>query len=238
MALISHYIFHIEAKYTIEISNKIESYLQEELATAFKLYLSSTPKIRIEVEPGSIRIYAVTLAALSSLYVGIGLYGSFRSGIDYIIADSKSIFSIVTRNFQKAGIQPQSIKERRKVEATPEKLRRLYLKIDDLDRNYSNCSKDENRKKIGNIKEYLLKILYSIDDQEDIELLKYNIGSKHISGTEFLEVYSVKYGYTNNLPYEKNNPSQYLKNYERLFFRDEEELLKIEDSRNKKKGKT
>ncbi|WP_299494584.1 hypothetical protein [uncultured Shewanella sp.] len=71
-----------------------ELYLEELTSKYANLIYDQQTEIYVQLQEGSLK---VTLAVVGALYIGIGQYGSFHSGIDYMIKDSKSLMSLVTR---------------------------------------------------------------------------------------------------------------------------------------------
>ncbi len=101
MALIAGIRFRFDLSFHEIDLQSAESYLSDITSRYSDSIYNQNTDIHVNLEEGSLR---ATLLVLGTLYIGIGQYGSFRSGIDYMINDAKSLMSLVTSQIVKNGM--------------------------------------------------------------------------------------------------------------------------------------
>ncbi len=111
-------------------------------------------------EDGSLK---VGLAIIGAIYIGIGQYGSFRSGIDYLIKDAKSLQEFVTSEIVRNGLNESDIIEGKRVQCDPNKIRRVLLSIDRLE-SKSGITEVDRLKEISKIKTSVRNICNSVKE--------------------------------------------------------------------------
>src|SRR5690606_28837010 len=87
VALLAGFDFHFDLDFNEIPLHEAERYLEELTSKYANLIYDQQTKIYVRLQEGSLK---VTLTVVGALYIGIGQYGSFRSGIDYMIKDAKS----------------------------------------------------------------------------------------------------------------------------------------------------
>ncbi|MEA9438691.1 hypothetical protein VCX44_23575 [Aeromonas caviae] len=162
MALLAGMDFHFDLDFNEVPLQEAERYLEELTSKYANLIYAQQTKIYVRLQDGSLK---VTLAVAGALYLGIGHYGSFRSGIDYMIKDAKSLMSLITSEIVKNGVNEADIVESNKMHCDPDKIRRVLLAIDRLE-SKSRISKLELDKELSKIRTSVRKICGSLDEED------------------------------------------------------------------------
>lgn len=189
--------FHIDIETTENEKQNLKEYLENNIKNISKVIFKQEVGIHIEIENGSIKTF---LVILGSLYIGIGHYGSFRAGIDQLIKDSKIMQKIIFNDLNKNGIDEDRILVNKRLVAAPDKIRKIFIKIDKLEENYNKNSMDDNKKEIQKIIYMLENVLNQIDNETDFELIKNGIKSEYLPNFNFL-----KYNHSSSNSYEIKN---------------------------------
>ena len=116
---------------------------------------------------GSIKTW---IAVLGSIYLAIGQYGSFRSGVDQLIQDSKSIKKYVVISLKKDGLDNSVIMDQKRVVSTPDKIRRLLLRIDRFEKKFPKLEEQESKNEFRGIVVAVSRIANEIDIEEDLNM--------------------------------------------------------------------
>lgn len=114
------------------------------------------------VEEGSLKLW---LTALGALYIGIGQYGSFRSGVDYMVKDGREFSERVIEVLYDKGVEQSEVIRTERRLKIPGKVQRLMKQIDRLK------SDQVNSKDIEQVKRELMSVLNSIDNEKDRNLI-------------------------------------------------------------------
>ena len=162
MALLAGLDFHFDLDYDEIPLQEAEVYLEELTSKYANLIYGQQTKIYVRLEEGSLK---VTLAVIGVLYIGIGQYGSFRSGIDYMIKDAKSLNSLVTSEIVKNGMNEADIIESKKMHCDPDRIRRVLLAIDRLE-SKQKLSKSELDKELSKIRTSVRNICSSLSEED------------------------------------------------------------------------
>lgn len=186
--------FHINIELNEDEKQSLKEYLEYNIKNLSKVIFKQEVKIHLEIKNGSIKTW-ITISG--ALYLAIGHYGSFRSGIDQMIKDSKIINEIIYDDLRKNGIDEDRILEKRRLVAVPDKIRKIYIKIDRLEKNYSTNKIDDNKREVENIIYMLQNVLHQIDNEEDFELIKNGIKSEYLPSFDF-----IKNNYSSSILYE------------------------------------
>lgn len=132
-------------------------------------------EIEVHFRQGSLEIL---LTIAGSIYLAIGNYGSFRSGLSQIISDSKALKNLLISSLRKDGIPESAILKKRNLSTTPERVRSLLSRIDRFERQLPELGKDEARVKLGRLLKAVKELTYEMDFPEDINLLMQNLDKK------------------------------------------------------------
>lgn len=203
MTSLSKIFIHIDINFS-EIEKEYGKQYLENLIKSYadNLYRQNA-KIDLYLVDGSLKIY---ITIIGVIYLAIGQYGSFRSGIDYLKKDTEVLSKIIVNDLQKNGLAKKKIIKINKNAGTISKISRLINRIDKF--NQLDHSKDEYKNEIENILKYTQKIIYTLDDEQDINLFLnsvYELDSNH-------RIY-------NELPKRKEN----LIDFKNIFIRNNEE---------------
>ena len=169
--------FHIDIEVNDAVLHESKAYFEEIVKYYASRLFRQDVEVHVYTSDGSLKSKMVMLGAI---YIAIGQYGSFRAGIDQIIEDSKTLQKIVTSTLYKDGISEDLILESKRPIATPNKIRRLFLRIDRLESNYHKLDEEEKIKEIENIRKYIANLMGEMAIPEDIEMLAANISEKYI----------------------------------------------------------
>lgn len=125
-------------------------------------------EVEIQFRQGSLEIFMVVAG---SIYIAVGNYGSFRSGINQIIEDAKALRRLLVSSLRKDGVAESKILEDKRLMATPERVRRMLLRIDRFERQLPDFSEDEARAKLGRLLKSIQNLTNEMEFPEDINLL-------------------------------------------------------------------
>ncbi|AHE50923.1 hypothetical protein AH4AK4_3501 [Aeromonas hydrophila 4AK4] len=162
MALLAGLYFHFHLDYNEIPLQEAEVYLEELTSKYANLIYDQQTEIYVRLEEGSLK---VTLAVVGALYIGIGQYGSFRSGIDYMIKDAKSLNSLVTSEIVKNGMNEADIIESKRMHCDPDRIRRVLLSIDRLE-SKKKLSKSDLDTELSKIRTSVRNICSSLSEED------------------------------------------------------------------------
>ncbi len=177
MSILSKIYFHIDLNLSEENQHLGKEYLETIIKNYSKTIYNQNVEIHTDIQDGSIKIW---LTMIGALYLAIGQYGSFRSGIDKLIDDSKMLQKLLEGNLYKGGLNEEDILESKRINSTPDKIRRLLLRIDRYEKNYQNLEGIEGFKELENIKKSASKLLLEINIKEDYKFLYTEINSIYL----------------------------------------------------------
>jgi len=156
-------------------TQETEIYLKGLTSKYSNIIYGQQTEILVRLEEGSLK---VSLAILGALYIGIGQYGSFRSGIDYMIKDAKSLKELVTNELVKNGLNEADIIESKRIHCDPDKIRRVLLSIERYE-SYKNISREDVKKELSKIRTSVKNICVVLSD-EDAGLFASSIKTKYL----------------------------------------------------------
>ncbi len=162
MTLLAGLNFNFNLDYDKVPLHEAEVYLREQTSKYANLIFRQQTEVYVRLEEGSLK---VTLAVVGALYIGIGHYGSFRSGIDYMIKDAKSLYNLVTSEMVKNGMNEEDIIESKKMHCDPDRIRRVLLAIDRLE-SKQKLSKSELDKELSKIRTSVRNICRSLSEED------------------------------------------------------------------------
>lgn len=106
MTLLAGIEFHFDMDFHEIELHEAELYLEDLTSKYSNLIFNQQTKIYVKFEKGSLKI---KLAILGAIYIGIGQYGSFRSGIDHLINDAKFLKELVTSAIIRNGVNESGV---------------------------------------------------------------------------------------------------------------------------------
>jgi len=160
VAYIAGMDFHFDIEFGEIDIQETENYLKEIVSKYSDLIYRQKTEVYVHLEDGSLK---VRLAIVGAIYIGIGQYGSFRSGIDYLINDAKSLKEIVTSEIVRNGINESDIIDSKRMHCDPDRIRRVLLAIDRLE-SRKCMPKEERLKEISKIMTSVYKICGSVSE--------------------------------------------------------------------------
>lgn len=130
MTILAETYIHLKIDPTEQFKIESEEYLYGlARSVSFELFGRET-EISIRFEDGSWKAW---VAVAGALYIGIGNYGDFRSGVEYLVSDAKKFSEIIIGQFkQKEKLEPKVIYRTERRLGIPGKINRLFLRIDNL----------------------------------------------------------------------------------------------------------
>lgn len=147
--------------------NKVYLYLQEHVKVWAEKSFKNKVYVKISIEDGSLIVKVLVGGlALASL---VAPYGGFRSGIYYIVRDSRNFSNMVIDNFkQDEHVADQSIIRAERRLGVPGKIQRFYKSIDKL--NSTDASHNQREEMIDNLKDEFISIIELLEAEEDRKL--------------------------------------------------------------------
>ena len=196
MTVLTNLYFHIDVNLNKVDIRETEIYFEEVARDYSTRIFRQDVEVKVYVVDGSIK---ATIFITGALYLAIGQYGSFRAGVDQIIDDSKLLQQLVISNMYKEGVTEDAIIEKKRLLSTPDKIRRLYLRIDRFEMNQKTLSSSDKKKELSNIKKYIATNIQDMDAKQDIEILESEISDKYFPEPSRLPDYK-----TVSMPYIKD----------------------------------
>ncbi len=147
---------------------ELRAYLQRRAATFAEGLFGQVSEFAVYVEDGSIRVW---LAVAGVLYVGIGQYGSFRSGVDYAVKDARTFSERVLQDVKNSGVSEAEIRRFERRLGVPGKIKRIFRRFDWLESRGRDLSKTDYEREIQSISRGLQSIFRAVDDKRDRALI-------------------------------------------------------------------
>ncbi len=143
---------------------KTRIYLEENAHRWAMQVFKKSVTVEITVEEGSLKVWV--LVGGIAIYELVAGYGSFRSGVDYIVSDAKDFSEQVIERFESDQHIPDELMfrtERRL--GVPGKIQRFYKFLDKL--NSDEVSNRERQEEIDHLQEEFIQIIRLLDHEED-----------------------------------------------------------------------
>ena len=154
--------FNIDISMTQAEKARGKEYLRGLISSYGQSLFKQQVEIEIQIHDGSAKVW---ISVAGALYLAIGQYGSFRSGVNQIIEDAKVLEKLVYSDLRKCGLKESDFHERNRLTVTPDEIRRLYLRMDRLEEKV--LDKDAYQLELKKIKKYFLEILLDLEFKED-----------------------------------------------------------------------
>jgi hypothetical protein len=162
VALLAGLEFHFDLDFHDVPLQEAENYIENLTSKYANLIFDQQTKVHVRLQDGSLK---VNLAVVGALYIGIGQYGSFRSGIDYMIKDAKSLKQLVTSEIVKNGMNEADIIESKRANCDPDKIRRVLLAIDRLE-SKQNLSSSDLSKELSKVRASVRNICDTLSEED------------------------------------------------------------------------
>lgn len=171
MPKIAETYLHFKIDVSPEDLSAIKDYLKAKGNIISKEVFGKNFYLEVRVENGSLKAWII---AGGILYTAIAGYGSFRSGIDYIVKDSRWFSQLMVDDFGRvANIKDDEIVRIERRLGVPGKIQRLLKSLNKL--KYSHFKEDKIEKKLTQIEKELVAIFQSLDSKEDYDYLHDNL---------------------------------------------------------------
>jgi hypothetical protein len=129
-------------------------------------------KISIEYEKGSLKTRVVIWGTITTLYLGIANYGSFRAGLRELINDARWFSeNVIERIDDGPNINHSDIIRTERRKALPGRIQELYNRIDRLERNLNNLSNNQTQTELQRIKQEVSNLVTVLPNQDAQEFL-------------------------------------------------------------------
>lgn len=138
-----------------------------------KDYKNEFIKFSIEFDEGSL-ITRVKLwgSVLFTLYIGVGQYGSFRSGVREAVKDIRNFSTTLTEQLeQNPNINSPHILRIEKRTGISGIIKKIYNRIEYIQQNANNLSPNQVNEELNDIKQEISNILEILDFQEQQQFL-------------------------------------------------------------------
>ena len=172
MSKLSETYIHLD----LNLDESGKSILKEYLSNKAPLYAEGIYSQQLEftvyVEDGSLKVW---LAAAGIIYAGVAGYGSFRSGIDYLIKDARAISERVFEDVRQSGVPQDRVINFQRRLGIPGQIKRVLSETKKLERESSNLSAEERSLRLASIRRAMERIAKNLDHQEDADLLRSNL---------------------------------------------------------------
>ena len=166
MTKLAETYIHLKIDATREFTGEAREYFYEIAKPISYDLFHQDIEIEIRFEDGSWKTW---IAVSGAIYIGIGQYGSFRSGIDYLVKDERKFSdTIIERFVDEKKIDQDIIFRTERRLGVPGKIQRLFKRIDRLD------EKITLTQEVGSIKQKLV-INFVEDRDKEIEKIKKEI---------------------------------------------------------------
>lgn len=168
-------------------------------------------KVSIEYDKGSTKTRIIIWGTVVNIYLGIGKYGDFKSGIREIINDVKSFSTYVIDHIDDdPNINQNDILNTQRRTGLPGRINELYKQIESLEQNLNDLSNNEVQIELQEIKGEIANISEVLSGQERNSFLQ-----------------SINNNYKQNLPQPDNRKTTYL--YNRYALKPEDDIEIIEE---------
>jgi len=164
-------------------------------------------KIAIEYEKGSLKTRIIVLG--TAFYIGIGQYGSFKSGVRELINDVNWFSeNVIERIYNDPNINQNDILRTEKRTGLTGRIQELYNRIERFERNVNNMTNNQIQNELAQIKQEVSNLAVILPNQDEQMFLA-----------------DLDNNYSQNLPNPNQRRVHYLSNRYGIKPEDEIELL-------------
>lgn len=172
MSKLSETYLHLDIKIDESGKSKLKNYLSSKAPLYAEGIYKQELEFAVYVEDGSLKVW---IATAGIIYASVAGYGSFRSGIDYLVKDARAISERVFEDVIKAGVPQDRVVNFQRRLGVPGQIKRVLADINELERERAHLSAHELNSKLASIRRALERISKNLDHQEDANLLRRNI---------------------------------------------------------------
>lgn len=139
-------------------------------------------KISIEFDKGSLKTRIAIWGTITTLYLGIANYGSFRAGLREMMNDAHWFSENVIEQIDNGpSIDKNDIIRYENRKALPGRIQELYDRIDRLERNLNNFSNNQVQAELQSIKQEISNLVAVLPNQDAQEFLN-DLGQDYNQG--------------------------------------------------------
>ncbi|WP_438764978.1 hypothetical protein [Kushneria sp. TE3] len=176
---------HLDFNLSYDDLEVIREYLENIASRYSSIIYRQEINIRVELRDGSVKAW---ILIAGSIYMAIGQYGSFRSGVDQIIEDAKSVKKYTADTLLKDGVDEKRIIEVKRKSCLPDQIRRLFLRIDRFERRIADMPPEKRVREANLIARAAARISDELDYQEDLDQLLSCLDDRFKPSRERLEL--------------------------------------------------
>jgi hypothetical protein len=153
--------FEISDRKIMQVKQQLRELVEPEIIEMYSIEV----ELEIEIEKGSLISWIVVGGFL---YTAIAGYGSFRSGLDYLISDARKAGAFINSNIRKLvkADKDQVYRSERRL-GVPGQLQRVLYELDNLKKDIEIMNSEQLSQKIDSIAGYTEKVIRNIDDNKD-----------------------------------------------------------------------
>lgn len=146
---------------------KARQYLEQHAHIWAEKKFNKSVIVKIRIEEGSLKIWV--LVGVPFLFNLVAGYGSFRSGIDAIVSDSKAFSNFVIEHFgEDEGVPEVAVLRTECRLGVPGKIQRFLKSLDKL--NSPNIGHNERQIELQKLRAEFIEILKLLENDQDREL--------------------------------------------------------------------
>tara|TARA_Y100000588_G_scaffold379297_1_gene461244 strand:- start:1847 stop:2476 length:630 start_codon:yes stop_codon:yes gene_type:complete len=175
LTILAGIYLHIDLELSEEDKLHAKDYLTEMVSAFCETLYRQNVKLSIELHDGSIKVW---LSIAGAIYIAIGQYGSFRSGLDQLIKDSHTVKNLVVNTLYKEGLSRELLLHEKRLISAPDKMRKILLKIDRLEKKIQSLSPEEIQKEKSRIIKSIEKLAHEVNSK-DIDIFIAELPSKY-----------------------------------------------------------
>lgn len=147
--------------------NEAYSYLEKNIYKLAEENFKHKVNVKIVLEDGSL-IVKILIGGIA-IFEFVSHYGSFRTGIDYIVKDAYKFSDMVIERFKEdEHIPNESIARAERRLGVPGKIQRFYKSMDKI--NSTQYSHNQHHELIEDLKDEFISIMELLEAEEDREL--------------------------------------------------------------------
>ncbi|MFT0138966.1 hypothetical protein ACEK07_22750 [Alcanivoracaceae bacterium MT1] len=172
MSKLSETYIHLDLNLDESGKSKLKEYLSNKAPLYAEGIYSQELEFAVYIEDGSLKVW---LATAGIIYAGVAGYGSFRSGIDYLIKDARAISERVFEDVRQSGVPQDRVISFQRRLGVPGQIKRVLSETRKLERESFNLSAEERSLRLVSIRRAMERISKNLDHQEDADLLRSNL---------------------------------------------------------------
>ena len=171
MTLVAETYLNCSIYLPAEDREELAAYIGGRSREIFQEIYAGRPGVSVKVEAGSVKIWVEAVAALAVVITG---YGSFRSGIDYLVGDARKFSEAVRGVIVDVGVDSSEIAVFQRRLGVVGKIQRVLKSIERVEGSYYYDHNDR-RDRLDQLKAELFEVIIELDGEKDRSLLLENL---------------------------------------------------------------